>query len=272
MIAAVGEGVAGLQAGDRVAYTMVRGTYAEFAVVPAVNLVKIPACAVARNRRRGAAAGRDRALPDPVHVSAGRLRTPAWSTRPPAVPAAWSCRWRRGRREGYRNGGYRGESAGGAGARRRPCRHLHRAGLRGGGARLTGGKGSTWSTTRSAARRSTRASRRCARAGCWCCSASRAGRRTGRSADAQCRVAVSHAPQPGPLHHGARRAALAGGRGVRPGRARRIEGARLGYLSAGRGRPGASRSRGAQEPRQAAAGRSALRPPNLEPRTPNPEP
>jgi NADPH2:quinone reductase len=42
VIEAVGEGVTGLQAGDRVAYAMVRGTYAEFAVVPAVNIVKIP--------------------------------------------------------------------------------------------------------------------------------------------------------------------------------------------------------------------------------------
>jgi NADPH2:quinone reductase len=41
-IEAVGEGVSGLKAGDRVAYTMVRGTYGEFAVVPAINIVKIP--------------------------------------------------------------------------------------------------------------------------------------------------------------------------------------------------------------------------------------
>ncbi len=38
----VGEGVTDLSPGDRVAYTMVRGTYAEYAVVPAVNVVKIP--------------------------------------------------------------------------------------------------------------------------------------------------------------------------------------------------------------------------------------
>jgi NADPH2:quinone reductase len=42
VIETIGDGVTGLQAGDRVAYTMVRGTYAEFAVVPAVNIVKIP--------------------------------------------------------------------------------------------------------------------------------------------------------------------------------------------------------------------------------------
>ncbi len=38
----VGDGVTDLAPGDRVAYAMVRGTYAEYAVVPAVNLVKIP--------------------------------------------------------------------------------------------------------------------------------------------------------------------------------------------------------------------------------------
>jgi NADPH2:quinone reductase len=42
VIERVGDGVAGLVPGDRVAYTMVRGTYAEYAVVPAVNIVKIP--------------------------------------------------------------------------------------------------------------------------------------------------------------------------------------------------------------------------------------
>ncbi len=38
----VGEGVTGLRAGDRVAWTMVLGSYAEFAVVPAVRLVPVP--------------------------------------------------------------------------------------------------------------------------------------------------------------------------------------------------------------------------------------
>jgi len=39
----VGEGVTSLQAGDRVAYAMARGSYAEYAVAPASLLVKIPA-------------------------------------------------------------------------------------------------------------------------------------------------------------------------------------------------------------------------------------
>jgi NADPH2:quinone reductase len=39
---AVGPGVADLAPGDRVAYVMVRGSYAEYAVVPAARLVKIP--------------------------------------------------------------------------------------------------------------------------------------------------------------------------------------------------------------------------------------
>jgi NADPH:quinone reductase len=42
VVDAVGEGVGDLAPGDRVAYAMVRGSYAEYAVVPAVNLVKIP--------------------------------------------------------------------------------------------------------------------------------------------------------------------------------------------------------------------------------------
>jgi len=38
----VGEGVTGFQAGDRVAYCMVRGSYAEYATVPAKMLVRVP--------------------------------------------------------------------------------------------------------------------------------------------------------------------------------------------------------------------------------------
>src|ERR1700704_4363726 len=42
-VAALGEGVQGLKAGDRVAYCLVRGSYATFAAVPSWKLVKIPA-------------------------------------------------------------------------------------------------------------------------------------------------------------------------------------------------------------------------------------
>jgi NADPH:quinone reductase len=41
-VEAVGEGVTEVALGDRVAYAMVRGSYAEYAVVPAAQLVKIP--------------------------------------------------------------------------------------------------------------------------------------------------------------------------------------------------------------------------------------
>jgi NADPH2:quinone reductase len=41
-VEAVGVGVAEVAAGDRVAYAMARGSYAEFALVPAAQLVKIP--------------------------------------------------------------------------------------------------------------------------------------------------------------------------------------------------------------------------------------
>ena len=42
VVEAVGEGVTEFRRGDRVAYMMVRGTYAEYAVVPASNAVRIP--------------------------------------------------------------------------------------------------------------------------------------------------------------------------------------------------------------------------------------
>ncbi len=41
-VEAVGEGVADFAAGDRVAYAMTRGSYAEYAAVPAASLVKVP--------------------------------------------------------------------------------------------------------------------------------------------------------------------------------------------------------------------------------------
>src|ERR1035438_7190541 len=42
-VEAVGEGVTEGAPGDRVAYAMARGSYAEYAVVPAAQLVKLPA-------------------------------------------------------------------------------------------------------------------------------------------------------------------------------------------------------------------------------------
>src|ERR1035438_2604481 len=42
-VEAVGDGVTEVAPGDRVAYAMARGSYAEYAVVPAAQLVKIPA-------------------------------------------------------------------------------------------------------------------------------------------------------------------------------------------------------------------------------------
>jgi NADPH2:quinone reductase len=52
-VAAVGAGVTGLKAGDRVAYTGVPGSYAEYALVPADRLVVLPA---GLSTRQGAAA------------------------------------------------------------------------------------------------------------------------------------------------------------------------------------------------------------------------
>jgi NADPH2:quinone reductase len=42
VVAGVGSGVTDFKTGDRVAYTMVLGTYAEYAVVPAARLVGVP--------------------------------------------------------------------------------------------------------------------------------------------------------------------------------------------------------------------------------------
>ena len=41
-VESVGEGVTTLRPGDRVAYAMVRGSYAEFALVPAAQLIRLP--------------------------------------------------------------------------------------------------------------------------------------------------------------------------------------------------------------------------------------
>jgi NADPH2:quinone reductase len=41
-VAALGAGVSGIGVGDRVAYCIVRGSYAEYAVVPAARLVRVP--------------------------------------------------------------------------------------------------------------------------------------------------------------------------------------------------------------------------------------
>ena len=73
-VAAVGEGVKDFAPGDRVAYCLARGSYAEFAVVPAWRLVKVPARRITQARRRSDAAGTDRPLPVPfgLSVEAGR--------------------------------------------------------------------------------------------------------------------------------------------------------------------------------------------------------
>lgn len=42
-VAALGKGVRGIKVGERVAYCLARGSYAEFAVVPAWRLVRVPA-------------------------------------------------------------------------------------------------------------------------------------------------------------------------------------------------------------------------------------
>ena len=43
VVSEVGSGVTGVKVGDRVAYTMILGTYAEYAIAPAARLVPVPA-------------------------------------------------------------------------------------------------------------------------------------------------------------------------------------------------------------------------------------
>jgi hypothetical protein len=69
-VESVGAGVTEVAPGDRVAYAMARGSYAEYAVVPAAQLVKIPAGHRFSNGRRGHAARHDRALSDAFHFRA----------------------------------------------------------------------------------------------------------------------------------------------------------------------------------------------------------
>jgi NADPH2:quinone reductase len=42
VVNAVGEGVTEVEVGDRVAYAMIAGSYAEYATVPAVKLAPVP--------------------------------------------------------------------------------------------------------------------------------------------------------------------------------------------------------------------------------------
>ena len=61
----MGPDVTDIKVGDRVAYTMVMGTYAEYASVPADRLVKIPAARELPAGGSGHAARDDSALPFP---------------------------------------------------------------------------------------------------------------------------------------------------------------------------------------------------------------
>ena len=69
-VEAVGPEVTEVAPGDRVAYAMARGSYAEYAVVPAAQLVKIPGRRGFPDRRGRHAAGHDRALSDALHLPA----------------------------------------------------------------------------------------------------------------------------------------------------------------------------------------------------------
>ena len=173
-VEAVGSDVTEVAPGDRVAYAMVRGSYAEYAVVPAAQLVKIPDRRRVRNRRCGDAARHDRALPDPLHVCRAARRR---------VPGARGRRRRRrldradgqgARRARLRNRVDRAEGAGRARSRRRRSHSLHRRRTSKPRSSASPAAASMSSTTRSARRRSRRASRAYGHGACSRSSASRA--------------------------------------------------------------------------------------------------
>ena len=181
--------------GDRVAWVAAPGSYAERVVVPVAQAVPLPDGDAVRPRRRGAAAGHDRALPlprRPTRCSAGDdVRRARGGRRRRAAAHADGQGARRAR---DRHDVDRGE--GGAGARRGRRRDDRLRGLRGAGARAHRRRGrARWSTTRSARRRSRTASTRCARAGCMVLYGRPAARRrpTTRSA---CRPARSTSRAP----------------------------------------------------------------------------
>ena len=70
VVSAVGSGVHEVAVGDRVAYTAVLGSYAEYAAVPADRLVKDSAWSGRARGCGGHAAGDNRAVPDLRYLSA----------------------------------------------------------------------------------------------------------------------------------------------------------------------------------------------------------
>ena len=81
--------------GDRVGWVVAPGTYAERAVVSTAAAVPLPDGDVLRARRRGAAAGHDRALPVRTPPTPSSRATTCSSTRPRAASGCCSCRWSR---------------------------------------------------------------------------------------------------------------------------------------------------------------------------------
>ena len=51
VVDAIGDGVTEVKKGDRVAYAMTLGSYAEYAIVPAARLVPVPAASISKPRR-----------------------------------------------------------------------------------------------------------------------------------------------------------------------------------------------------------------------------
>ena len=132
-VESVGSEVTEVAPGDRVAYAMVRGSYAEYALVPAAQLVKIPDDVDFAHGSRGHAAGHDGALPDALDLSAEAGNTCLVHA---AAGGTGGLIVQMARHLGARVFGTVSteEKAGRcASARRRRDHHLHDAGLRGRG-------------------------------------------------------------------------------------------------------------------------------------------
>ena len=205
VIEAVGEGVSDLEVGERVAYTMVRGTYAEYAAVPAVNVIRIPdaltfetAAAVMLQGTTAHYLTRSTFPLDDTHACL--VHAAAGGAGGLVVQMA-KARGRVGDRHGVARRPRRRRCARSApitssstpSRTSRPKKRADRREGRPRGLRLGGPHDVRQEPQGAAPARDAGAVRPVERR-----------RRTGRSADAQRRVAVSHAPQPGPLHHGAR--------------------------------------------------------------------
>ena len=154
-----GPDVEGLKGGDRVAYAMSIGSYAEHAVVPAWKLVPVPRAIDSRTAAALMLQGMTAHYLVNERLRAEGRRQPRSCTRPRAASAACSCRWPSSAARASSAPPPRRSSTSCASSGADAVDRLHDAGLRGGGhAPHRAAPASTSSTTAWGARPSTRAS------------------------------------------------------------------------------------------------------------------